>query len=336
MSAMGDVALTLPALRAVTEQHDDIEILLVTRSAFRPFFSNTQRLNVYTADLRHRHRGIVGLLRLFRELSATGKFDYIIDLHDVFRSRVLRFLFRLKGVPVSVIDKGRAEKRAIIKGKNKQQLKHSVERYLDVFRNAGFGAKPGKGPWIIPSHAGPDRSDLLSSDPFCNNIGIAPYAKHILKMWPEEYMLNLLNILLLHHKVNFIFFGGKEDADKMSLLSMQVPQSVNVAGKLDFAAELELMSRLDLMIAMDSSNMHMAALAGTKVISIWGATDPVCGFGAWGQPAEYSIKIPFERLECRPCTIFGKGTCRRGDLACMNWLTPDSVYNTIAGLRILK
>ena len=40
------------------------------------------------------------------------------------------------------------------------------------------------------------------------------------------------------------------------------------------------MSRLDLMIAMDSSNMHMAALTGTKVISIWGGTDPLSGFGS--------------------------------------------------------
>ena len=63
-----------------------------------------------------------------------------------------------------------------------------------------------------------------------------------------------------------------------------ITDSVNIAGTLTLDEELALMSRLDLMIAMDSSNMHMAALAGTKVISIWGGTDPLTGFGAWMQP----------------------------------------------------
>ena len=51
------------------------------------------------------------------------------------------------------------------------------------------------------------------------------------------------------------------------------------------------------MIAMDSSNMHMAALVGTKVISIWGGTDPLSGFGAWMQPDNFSISIPVDELD---------------------------------------
>jgi ADP-heptose:LPS heptosyltransferase len=88
------------------------------------------------------------------------------------------------------------------------------------------------------------------------------------------------------------------------------------------------------MIAMDSSNMHMAALTGIKVISIWGGTDSLTGFGAWDQPQDYSIKIPAEELTCRPCTVFGKGECRRGDFACMNWLTPESVFKKINDLKL--
>ena len=94
------------------------------------------------------------------------------------------------------------------------------------------------------------------------------------------------------------------------------------------------MSRLDLMIAMDSSNMHMAALTGTKVISIWGGTDPLTGFGAWMQPDDYSIRIPVDELTCRPCTIYGKGECKRGDFACMNWLTPEIVFRKIEKIDI--
>jgi ADP-heptose:LPS heptosyltransferase len=120
----------------------------------------------------------------------------------------------------------------------------------------------------------------------------------------------------------------------MASFQTRVPGSENLVGKLNLDEELALMSRLDIMIAMDSSNMHMAALVGTKVISIWGGTDPLSGFGAWTQPPAYSISIPVDELTCRPCTTFGKGTCSRGDFACMNWLTPEIVYNKLNNLKI--
>jgi len=83
------------------------------------------------------------------------------------------------------------------------------------------------------------------------------------------------------------------------------------------------------MVAMDSSNMHLAAMLGIDTLSIWGATHPRAGFSAWDMPAENQIQIPDTELTCRPCTIYGKGTCRRGDLACLEWLTPEAVLQKI-------
>jgi ADP-heptose:LPS heptosyltransferase len=108
-----------------------------------------------------------------------------------------------------------------------------------------------------------------------------------------------------------------------------------VSGRHNLGEELALMTRLNLMISMDSSNMHMAALCGVKVVSIWGGTDPLTGFGAWQQRDEYAIRIPVEELTCRPCTVYGKGGCRRGDFACMMWLTPEKVYEKLISLKIL-
>ncbi len=132
-SAMGDVALTTPVLRAVRQQYPDAELVLLTRPLFRPFFYSFDGLTLFFTDLKKRHKGFSGLIRLFIDLRRSGRFDKVIDLHDVLRSKVLRFLFRLTGVPSFVIDKGRGEKRAVISGKNKIKLKHSVERYSEVF-----------------------------------------------------------------------------------------------------------------------------------------------------------------------------------------------------------
>src|SRR5690606_4511860 len=91
------------------------------------------------------------------------------------------------------------------------------------------------------------------------------------------------------------------------------------------------MRRLDVMVAMDSLNMHLAALLGVPVISIWGPTHPFSGFGPYGQGNEAIVQVPVAELECRPCSIFGNKPCFRKDLACMNRITPETVHARIRG-----
>jgi ADP-heptose:LPS heptosyltransferase len=328
-SAMGDVALTTPVLRVLREQYPDIEILFLTRPAFKPFFTSIEGLLLFLTDFKDRHEGIMGILRLFKDIRKQGEIDYVIDLHDVMRSKILRSLFILYGVPVSVIDKGRNEKRSLLKGKKKNRLSHSVERYQDGFLKAGFKTPLSKGPWIIPSSEAITNAVNTTKITSGLNIGVAPYAKHNLKMWPEENMISLLLMISDKFKAKFWLFGGKEESERLISFQNKVPGSISLAGKINLEEELALMTRLTFMIAMDSSNMHMAALTGTKVVTIWGATDPLTGFGAWMQPEDFSIRIPVDELTCRPCTIYGKGSCRRGDHACMKWLTPGIVFQKI-------
>jgi ADP-heptose:LPS heptosyltransferase len=150
-SAMGDVALTTPVLRGMREQYPEVELVLITRPAFKPFFSSIKGLELFLPDLKKRHKGFIGVVRVFKDINRQSEIDHVIDLHDVLRSKFLRFLFRLTGVPVSVIDKGRNEKKSLISWGEKVILKHSVERYCDVFARAGFPVIPSGDRWITPS-----------------------------------------------------------------------------------------------------------------------------------------------------------------------------------------
>ena len=333
-SSMGDVALTTPVLKDMREQYPKIELLLLTMETFLPIFSAIKGLLFFFPDFHRRHSGIIGLARLYKDIRSMGKINYVIDLHDVLRSKILRFFFKINGIPMSVIDKGRSEKKYVINGKKKVQLKHTVERYRDVFVNAGYKIRPSQGIYIIPSDeaaTGIQKMIVLSDD---LNIGVAPYSKHDLKMWPEEYMISLLRMISEKYKSKFWLFGGKDERDRLSAFQDKVKGSYSVAGRLNLEEELALISKLDFMIAMDSANMHMAALSGTKVVSIWGGTDPLVGFGAWQQPDEFSFRISVQELTCRPCTVFGKGRCRRRDFACMVWLTPDKAFERMIRLKI--
>jgi ADP-heptose:LPS heptosyltransferase len=327
-SAMGDVALTTPVLKGMREQFPEVEMVLLTRPGFKPFFSSNAGLQLFTTDFKDRHKGIWGLICLFKDIKMEHKIDYVVDLHDVLRSKFLRFFFRLTGVPAAVIDKGRIEKKSLITGKKKIRLKHSVERYCDVFSKAGFPVTPSKDNWIVPAPDKILKAEFLDEMRGFLNIGVAPYAKHKLKIWPESSIIKLMELISATYKIKIWLFGGKEDFEKLTSLQAKIPGSTNLAGKLNLDEELTFMSKLDLMISMDSSNMHMAALVGTKVISIWGGTDPLAGFSAWMQPDNFSIRIAVEELDCRPCTIYGKGKTRN-DFACMKLLTPELVFNRI-------
>ena len=73
---------------------------------------------------------------------------------------------------------------------------------------------------------------------------------------------------------------------------------------------------------MDSSNMHLASLVGTPVVSVWGATHPYAGFMGWGQSESNAVMID---MPCRPCSIYGNKICAKGDYPCLTGITPEQI-----------
>lgn len=88
-----------------------------------------------------------------------------------------------------------------------------------------------------------------------------------------------------------------------------------------------MMSRMTLVVSMDSANMHLASMAGTPVVSVWGQTHPYAGFLGWRQSKENIIQL--SDLSCRPCSIFGNKPCYRGDYACMQELSVERIWNRV-------
>ena len=135
LSAMGDVAMTVPILRQFTKQHPQVKLTVLTREFFTPFFRDLENVSVHAADVKGKHKGVLGLYKLSKELKKL-EFDAIADLHNVLRSNVLKlFLINKKCIQ---IDKGRAKKKALTSGKFFKQLKTTHQRYADVFSALGF------------------------------------------------------------------------------------------------------------------------------------------------------------------------------------------------------
>jgi ADP-heptose:LPS heptosyltransferase len=329
ISSMGDVALTLPACRTVLERYPEVSITLVTAASFLPFFEGIERLNTYAADVRGLHKGIRGLYRLYRELWRNASPDIVVDLHDVLRSHILCGYFRLRGIPIFRIDKGRKEKKALTARHHKvfRPLSHSLQRYLDAFTRAGFAAELSERRcWFAPRDLPEKFLDAAGAWPKTKRwIGIAPFAKHREKRWPLEKMEQFIATYDPEQTDLFLFGGGPQEMAVFRAWKKDHPHLHVVAGTLRLSEELALIARLDLMVCMDSANMHLAALSNIAVVSIWGATHSFAGFGPLNDNEKYKVEIPHTQLSCRPCSVFGNKPCWRGDHACMAWIGPEAV-----------
>ena len=176
LSAMGDVAMVAPVLVALRRNYPNLRITVLTPKFLQPFFREVGNIEFFAPDLKGRHKGVAGLLRLGRDL---GRFDLVADLHDVLRSKGLCRLMKLRGTRIERIDKGRAEKKMLTAPENKQrvQLKTTVERYREVFVRLGFDL-----PEIpLPSRIRYPMSEAVARLAGAHDgtwIGVSPFAQH--------------------------------------------------------------------------------------------------------------------------------------------------------------
>ena len=339
-SAMGDVALLAPVLRSFTQAFPDYQLTLATRPKFSAFFSGIDRLVCFPADLDSSYSGLKGIFRLFRELKET-KPEIVLDMHDHLRTRLISFFFFLVGVKIIRFDKGRKEKSFLVRKRNKirTELSHTVSRYHQAFSRAGFSFPLLPSPhFFIPKESKQKLNEWLLAHGLKKKeawFGLAPFAAHKSKIWPLENYARIIDLIRKKMPVKFFLFGGgKKEVEFFLELKSQFPQEcLLVAGELSLSEELALMEKLDKMICVDSSNMHLAALLGLPTVSIWGGTHPAIGFGPFGNENSF-VQISVADLPCRPCSVYGKETCHRGDFACVTGIRISDVEREISDVAI--
>lgn len=328
-SAMGDIAMTVPAVYAACAANPDVRFVMVTRKAFAPIYAQRpDNLEVLGIDLREgRYKGAVGMCRLAADLRRKGVTDFA-DLHNVLRTKILSLCLRLQGVRVRCLDKQRRLRRRLCAdgALAAQPLGRVIDRYADVFAALRLECRPddfaGYGRETAGSHPGAS---------VC--IGIAPFAAHRGKVYPAERMFAVVETLARRPGTRiYLFGGGKTEAPVLAQWTAQLcGRGLDVvdmaAAKAGFAGEISVISTLDAMVSMDSGNMHLAALCRVPVVSIWGATHPAAGFTPW--KGEASLMLGDDTLACRPCSIFGKKECRFGDYRCFDAVTSQAIVDAV-------
>lgn len=291
MSAMGDVAMTAPVIKAFASKYPETKITLVSRVFFKPLFKEIPNLNFFEVDLKKRHKGILGIYRLSKDLLKLN-IDFIADLHYVLRSRILCIFMSSSVQQISQLDKARDEKKELTRETNKtwKPLRSMHLRYADVFSNLGMPLIINKKSNLKKQDINNNMTDVLGNKNDKKWIGIAPFAFYKTKSYPFEKIEKLIELLSANNQYQIILFGGgKDQKTKMDILSDKFTNVYTFCGIISFPDELKLISNLDIMLSMDSANGHFSAMYGVPTVTVWGLTHPYCGFTPFMQPIENSI-----------------------------------------------
>ncbi|OAV71365.1 Lipopolysaccharide core heptosyltransferase rfaQ [Bacteroidales bacterium Barb6] len=315
LSAIGDVAMTIPVIYSAAEAYPADTFTVLTQAFLLPLFVNKPP-NV----------------RIVSSVSVTHDYDKIIDLHNVISSRIIRILFRLKKTPVFTLDKNRKARKRLTapKGKELKPLISMIDNYTATFQKAGFHFALSFTSVFASCPADLREIEDTTGKKSGKWIGIAPFAKHGGKIYPPAYMEQIVKELSKREDMTVFLFGGRgEEAAVLEQWACRYPRVKNMAGRYPLANELALISRLDLLVSMDSANMHFASLTATRVLSVWGATHPYAGFYGFRQNPNDAVQLD---MPCRPCSAYGNKPCLRKDRACMTQLMPETIVEKIQGI----
>lgn len=307
LSAMGDVAMLVPVLTAFIQQNPGSKITLLTKPFFKPIFSQLKAVTVFEADVKGKHKGQLGLFKLFRELKALHV-DTVLDMHNVLRSNILKVYFSFGSIPFYQINKGRATKKSLTSYKNKHfsPLQSMHERYADVFRKAGFPLSLNAVYPLQKQSLSDKTIEIVKWGSKKKFIGIAPFAAYQGKTYPQELMKQVIRELKNTKRYKILLFGGGYTEQKiLQNWEDQFNRCTSIAGKFSFEEELALISNLDIMVAMDSGNAHLAAMYGIPVVSIWGVTHPYAGFYPYGQDPNNALLADRNKFPLIPTSIYG-------------------------------
>ncbi len=329
LSAMGDVAMTVPVLKAFTKAYPNTKITILTRAFFAPFFAQLPNVSVKVIEINGKHKGVFGLRKLYVELKKQ-EIDAVADLHNVLRSNVLKQFFKLASIPFEQIHKGRDEKKALTSWKNKifKALKTTHQRYVDVFEALGFPLSLSAED-ILSRETLDKATNEIAGINTQKWIGIAPFAQHEGKEYKYDLMLQIIDELNKKKIYNILLFGGgKKEIQLLQNTAQKFGHATCVAGELTIRQELDLISNLDVMLSMDSGNGHLAAMYGIPVVSIWGVTHPYAGFAPFGQPESNNILPDLVTYDKIPTSVYGN-KIPEGYENVMHSILPETVLERI-------
>lgn len=149
------------------------------------------------------------------------------------------------------------------------------------------------------------------------------------KRWFPDRYAKLADELVKKYQVKILIFGGQQDCNtSKEILSLMKSRAVDFTGKINLRELAALIAKCNVFITNDTGPMHIAAAVGTRVVAIFGSSDPV-RTSPWGK-GHIIVK---KEMECSPCM---KSYCIRNHYKCLDKITVEEVIALMEEKGIFK
>jgi len=322
-SSLSDIVLTTPVIRVLKTQLQDAEIHYLTKNNYQTILES----NPYVDKLFLYGDNLNGLIADLRK----EKYDYIIDLHNNFRSQIIKLALPAKAFSFDKLD---IKKWLLINFKiDKLPSLHIVDRYLQPAEPLGVKADALGLDYFIPE------KDEVPMDwlPETYQQGYVAYAiggQHNTKKLLVGRMIELCD------KINkpIVLLGGAEDASVGEVIQTFFERPTesdyegglaelgkktviyNACGKFNLNQSASLIKQARYVFTHDTGLMHIAAAFKKEIFSIWGNTVPE--FGGYPYRTKFAV-LENKKIDCRPCSKNGYDKCPKGHFKCMKEIVFD-------------
>ena len=313
-SSIGDIVLTSPVVRYLKTQVENAEIHFVTKRKYESILTANPNIEkVHTFDYN--------LGEIFQQLK-DEKFDYIIDLHNNFRSGRVKRRVNAKAFTVNKLN---FQKMLLIRFKiNRLPKKHIVDRYLETLSFLNLENDDAGLDYFIPEKEAFKKEELPT--PFQKGfVAFVIAGTYFTKKYPIERVSEICQKI----DMPIILLGGKDEFDEGErILSQSKGNVLNYAGKISLNQSASLVRDANLVLTNDTGLMHIAAAFHKKILSFWGNTVPAFGMVPY-QPDSVSVIMEVKNLKCRPCSKLGHKKCPKKHFKCMNDIDTQKVISWI-------
>lgn len=274
---LGDVILSLPALKAVREKFPAARITvlvgtanaqIVELSGFADAVKAVDRVKLRDSSRLWSIKEILKLVAEVRRL----KFDFIIDLHSLPETNLMAFLSGAKHRLFTQRENRSLDFLANFRPKPplEDKTKPLNERYLHALTPLGLENSTS---FIKVEPRLPDLENvkqLLRKSAVKNEnlVGLFLGAGHPSRQWSLENFALLARKLIEKDNLRVIVILGPEERHLREKVAERFPPETIIFDKLTLAELFAALSLLRVFVGNDTGPMHLAAIAGASVVLI--------------------------------------------------------------------
>jgi len=275
---LGDVVLSLPALRAIRERFPRAKITVAVGKPGADVVNLSGYANeamvVDRVALRDGFKP-VSVFRLFKLVKDVRRkrFDFVIDLHSLSETNLLGFLSgaskrlfaRRPGRSLDYL----ANFKPLPPAETDHRQRHLIDRYLDVLTPLEI-KKAERLPVLKTRPADMETLERTlkkaKADPGAPLVGLFPGAGHPSRRWPLSQFASLADFLIRNDQVKVLVFLGPEERALVRDIRQLFPPAVVVLDHLTIPQLAAAQARLAAFVSNDTGPMHIASAVGTPVV----------------------------------------------------------------------